>query len=295
MTFDLWLALLCAVLFSAGALLVKRANQLGVGPWETTLVSNLTTALGLMALWPMGGQIPSWSLWWQPAVVAVSFIAGQAFVFLAYHRGDVSVATPVLGVKIVLVAVFTTLIGGDHLPWQLWLGAVLSTLAVVLLNRTDRAPASGKAGMTVALAVGCALFFALFDALVQNWGPAWGAGRFLPVMMLMVAVLSLVAHPFFGGGMPRLKGGGAAWLWSGTGLIALQSTIFVAAIVVYKNAAPANVIFSSRGLWTVALVGLAGRWFQSSEQHAGGAVLRWRLIGAVVMMSAIALVMFGKR
>ena len=57
MTFDLWLALLCAVLFSIGSLLVKRANQLGVGPWETTLISNLTTALGLVCPWPMGGQV----------------------------------------------------------------------------------------------------------------------------------------------------------------------------------------------------------------------------------------------
>ena len=291
MTFDLWLALLCSVLFSIGSLLVKRANQLGVGPWETTLISNLTTALGLVALWPMGGQIPSWSLWWQPAIVAVAFIAGQAFVFIAYHRGDVSVATPVLGVKIIMVALFTTVLIGEKLSWQLWLGAVLSTLAVVLLNRTDRSPKSGKVGMTVMLSLGCAVSFALFDALVQKWGPAWGAGRFLPVMMLMVAALSLAAHPFFSKGRLALFGKGGPWLWSGTGLIALQSTIFVGAIVVYKNAAPANVVFSSRGLWTVLLIWIGGHWFHSSEQHMGAAVLRSRLFGAVIMMSAIALVM----
>lgn len=294
MTFDLWLALLCAVLFSIGSLLVKRANQLGVGPWETTLISNLTTALGFIVLWPMGGQVPSWSLWWQPAIVAVSFIAGQAFVFIAYHRGDVSVATPVLGVKIIMVAIFTTVLIGDRLSWHLWLGAVLSTLAVVLLNRTDRSAGSGKVGMTVLLALGCAVFFALFDALVQKWGPAWGVGRFLPIMMLMVAALSLAAHPFFSKGKLALFGKGGPWLWCGTGLIALQSTIFVAAIVVYKNAAPANIVFSSRGLWTVLLVWLAGHWFHSREQHMGAGVLRWRLIGAVVMMSAIALVMMRR-
>ena len=291
MTFDLWLALLCAVLFSIGSLLVKRANQLGVGPWETTLISNLTTALGLAALWPMGGQVPSWSLWWQPALVAVAFIAGQAFVFIAYHRGDVSVATPVLGVKIIMVALFTTVLIGDKLSWQLWLGAVLSTLAVVLLNRTDRSARSGKVGMTVMLSIGCAVSFALFDALVQKWGPAWGAGRFLPIMMLMVAAMSVAAHPFFSKGRLALFGKGGPWLWSGTGLIALQSTIFVGAIVVYKNAAPANIVFSSRGLWTVMLIWLVGHWFRSSEQHMGPGVLRWRLAGALIMMSAIALVM----
>ena len=294
MTFDLWLALLCAVLFSVGALLVKRANQLGVGPWETTLISNLTTALGLMSLWPMGGQIPSWSLWWQPALVAVAFIAGQAMVFIAYHRGDVSVATPVLGVKIIMVAIFTTVLIGDHLSWQMWLGAILSTSAVVLLNRTDRTGKKGPVGFTVLMALGCAVSFALFDALVQKWGPAWGAGRFLPVMMLMVAGMSLAAHPFFSRGKSSLFGTGAPWLWSGTGLIALQSAIFVGAIVIYKNAAPANVVFSSRGLWTLLLVSYAGHWFRSSEQHMGAGVLRSRLVGVLLMMSAIALVMLGR-
>lgn len=291
MTLDLWLALLCALLFSVGALLVKRANELGVGPWSTTLMSNLTTALGFVLLWPLGGQTVDWSLWWQPAIVAVSFIAGQAMVFMAYHRGDVSVATPVLGVKIIMVAVFTTLLIGDPLSWRLWLGAVLSTVAVVLLNRTDRSPQGGKVGMTVALSIGCAVSFALFDVLVQKWGPVWGVGRFLPVMMVMVAALSLGAHPLFGGGALMPPGAGRPWLWAGTGLIALQSTLFVAAIVVFKNAAPANVVFSSRGLWTVVLVWLAGHWFHSREQQMGAAMLRWRLTGAVVMMSAIALVM----
>lgn len=293
MTIDLWLALVCAVLFSTGALLVKRANQLGVGPWPATLMSNLTTAAGFIALWPLGGQVPAWSQWWQPALVAVTFVVGQALVFMAYHRGDVSVATPVLGIKVVLVAVFTTAFIGARLSWQLWTGAVLSTLAVVLLNRTERS-ASGKAGMTVLLTMGCAVNFALFDVLTQKWGQAWGVGRFLPIMMLMVAAMSLAAHPFFRGGRLGLTGAPSIWLWSGTLLIALQSTVFVAAIVIYQNAAPANVVFSSRGLWSVVLVWGVGHWFHSSEQRAGASVLGWRFAGAAIMMLAIALVMLGR-
>lgn len=293
MTIDLWLALLCALMFSVGALLVKRANQLGVGPWSTTLVSNLTTAAGFIALWPLGGQVPSWSLWWQPALVAFTFVVGQGLVFMAYHRGDVSVATPVLGIKVVLVAVLATILIEARLSWQLWAGAVLSTIAVALLNHTDRS-STGKIGMTVLLTMGCAVNFALFDVLTQKWGRQWGVGRFLPIMMLMVATMSLAAHPFFRGGRLGLTGKPAAWLWSGTALIALQSTIFVAAIVIYQNAAPANVVFSSRGLWSVVLVWLVGHWFQSSEQTAGASALRWRLAGAALMMLAIALVMLKR-
>lgn len=292
MPIDLWLSLLCAVVFAVGALMIKRSNQLGVRPWPTTLVSNLTTAAGLMLVWPLGGQIPAWTQWWQPALVAVLFIGGQALAFLAFHRGDVSVATPVLGVKIVLVAVATTLIVGDRLGWQLWTGAALSTLALVALNRTDRGSAR-RVGQTVLFAGGCALCFALFDVLVRKWASGWGAGRFLPIMMLMVAGMSLAAHPVLHRGPLGIRPPAGRWLWSGAALIGLQSTVFVTTIAVFKNVAAENVVFSSRGLWSVALVWLVGHWFHSQEKTLGGKVLAWRLTGAALMTAAIGVVVLG--
>ena len=293
MTFDLWLALLCGFLFAVGALLMKRANELGIGSAATTLVSNLSTAAAIVCLWPLGGQIPSWSLWWQPFVVALLFVAGQGFVFMAYHRGDVSLATPILGVKIILVAIGAAWFLAEPLSWRMWTGAGLSTLAVALLNRSG-SKTGGKTGVTILLAGGCALSFALFDVLVQKWGPAWGAGRFLPVMMVMVAVISLAAHAVWGRGPLGLTGPPAPWMLAGSAIIAVQSAIFVSAIVIYKNAAPANVCFSSRGLWSVVLVWVAGHWFHSHERLHGAAAMRWRLAGAALMMAAIALVMLGR-
>ena len=57
------------------------------------------------------------------------------------------------------------------------------------------------------------------------------------------------------------------------------------------GAARANVIYSSRGLWSVVAVWAVGHWFGNREQHLGASVLRWRLAGAVLMMAAIALVL----
>lgn len=291
MAVDLWLSLLCAFLFSVAALATKRGNELGVGAWTTTLVSNLLTVAGFLCLWPMGGTFPGWQWLWQPAVVALLFIGGQGLAYLAFHRGEVSVATPVLGLKIVLVAAAVSLLIGAPLGARLWMAAVMSTLAVALLNRTDRVQA-GRVGWTVLLAGGAAAGFALFDVLVQKWGPSWGAGRFLPVMMLFVAAFSLAIHPF----MPRQTASTCrsawAWLIAGSTVMAIQSTVFVTVILVYQNAAPANVVYSSRGVWSVLLVWLVGHWFQSAEQAHGPQVLRWRLVGAGLMSLAIALVVW---
>ena len=63
------------------------------------------------------------------------------------------------------------------------------------------------------------------------------------------------------------------------------------ALLSMGQAAPANVLYSSRGLWSVMLVWLVGHWVQSREQHLGVRVLAWRLAGAVLMMAAIVLVL----
>ncbi len=66
---------------------------------------------------------------------------------------------------------------------------------------------------------------------------------------------------------------------------------FVGTIAHFGNAAPANVVYSSRGLWTIVLIWVIGHWFTSREQHLGREILLWRLAGAALMMSAIVLVL----
>jgi hypothetical protein len=70
----------------------------------------------------------------------------------------------------------------------------------------------------------------------------------------------------------------------------VQSITFVSALAVFGKATNANIIYASRGLLSVLLVWMIGHWFQNAEQHLGPKVMRWRLIGTLLMMSAIVLV-----
>ncbi|MBI5774619.1 MAG: DMT family transporter [Verrucomicrobia bacterium] len=283
------LPLCAALLYVVGALLVKRSGDFGVGVWRTAFISNLTSALIFQLLLPLGGTFHV-ELLWQPALVGVLFLLGQLLNYLALQRGDVSVATPVLGVKIILVALFTTLLLTQGVSAKLWAAAALSSLAIALLNRTGGAK-HHHVGSTILYAGSSAAMFALFDVLVQKWSPAWGAGRFLPVMLGFVAVFSVVLIPFFHAPLTAVPRGAWPWLMGGCLFIGFQSLVFVMAIVMFRNATSANVLYSSRGLWSVVAVWAVGHWFANREQHLGAGVLRWRLAGAVLMMAAIALVL----
>ncbi len=286
------LPLTAALLYVGGALLVKRASDFGVGVWRTAFISNLVSAAIFQLALPLGGQW-HWELWWQPALVAVVFIFGQLLNFLALARGDVSVATPVLGVKIILVALFTTTLLAQVVPASLWIAASLGSLAIVLLNQTGGVR-HHHVGITIVCAGGSAAMFALFDVLVQKWSPGWGAGRFLPAMFLFVAVFSVALIPFFHAPLRAVSRESWPWLGGGCVLIGVQSLLFVTAVAKYRQATAANVIYGSRGLWSVIAVWAVGHWFANREQHLGAAVLRWRLAGAVLMLAAVVITLLRR-
>ncbi len=283
------LPLLAALIYVAGALLAKRSAELGVGVWRTAFISNLVSAALFALLLPFGSTFRG-DLLWQPALVAVFYLLGQLLNFLALQHGDVSVATPVMGLKIIFVAVFTTLLLASGVSLKLWAAAGLSSLAIALLNRTDGAPRH-NVGRTILYAGGSAAMFAIFDVLVQKWAPAWGLGRFLPVMLGFAALFSLLFVPFFHAPLREVPRAAWPWLLGACLFIGLQSLIFVSTLARFGGATTANVLYSSRGLWSVVAVWAIGHWFGNREQQLGARVLRWRLAGAGLMLAAIILVL----
>jgi drug/metabolite transporter (DMT)-like permease len=302
---QLFLPLIAAVLYVIGALLLKRASDLGADVWRTTRIINYTTAAVAVPLWLLGGTIPASTLWWQPPVAGLLFFAGQVFTLLALSKGDVSVATPVLGVKILLVALLSVVLTGDPIGARLWTAAGLSSVAIALLNldrghrfliRGPLPPGDARVGRTIVLAGLGAASYACFDVLVQKFSPAWGTGRIVPLAMASAAVYSIPLRRFdrAKARVHQASDGGRAytpWLAAGAVCFAVQGLTFISTISIYRQATSANVLYSSRGLWSVVAVWGIGHWFTNREQHLGARVLVWRFIGAILLMAAIVMVL----
>ncbi|MEO6742776.1 MAG: EamA family transporter [Chthoniobacteraceae bacterium] len=284
------LPLLGAFVFTISALLLKRASDFGAGLWRTAFVSNCVCAAIFSSLLAFGGPPVRWDLMWQPACVALCLFAGMLSQFLALEKGDVSVAVPVLGLKVIAVALMTPLLTNDHIDSRLWAAVLLSAVGIVVLNRKQDGRRPHNVGITLLAAGFAAAVFGLFDVLVQKWGPAWGAGRLLPIVYAMNGVLSLALIPKFRAPLSALPSAAWKWLIPATCALGVQSILFVGAITVYGKATIANVIYSARGLMSILAVWLVGHWFSNAEQGLGRRTLAWRLLGAALMLSAIILV-----
>jgi len=286
--------LICALVYVFGALAVKRAATMGVGVWRTSFLSNWTIALIFVPVWFwQHGSIHPLSDYWQPLLTAALFVVGQVLTFLALSRGDVSVVTPVLGSKVILVALFSSILRIGHVPMKWWIGAACSTAAILLLH-LGAVGAEKKQQSVIApaiLAFCSAAAFSFNDVLLQKWLPAWGGGSFLPPMFLLVGIISLGFIPFFSAPLAQLNG--PMWRWVGPGvlLMGLNNGGIVLAIGLVGSATAVNILYSIRGLFSVIGVWLVGHWFHSGEKNLGVRVMRWRLVGATLMGAAIVLVL----
>ena len=284
--------LTCAFLYVVAALMLKRASALGVGVWRIGFLANWVMFLSYLPWWlaQPGESGQAWMDYWQPAVTAGLFFGGQALTFLALSRGDVSVITPVMGTKVILVALFSSLLRVGEVPLQWWLGAALSTAAIALLHLGVESRRR-NVGRTVLLVFGSATAFSLGDVLLQKWVPAWGMGNYFPPMFLIVGLLSCGLIPFFSAPLSALPAAAWRWVVPGALLLAVNNAGVVLAVVLVGSATAVNIIYSVRGLFSVLLVWLIGHWFANDEKHLGGRVLRLRFVGAALMVAAIVLVL----
>ena len=291
MPFRVVLPLAAAIVYVAAALFLKRATESGAGVWRLTRTCNFVAAIFFAPLWLLGGNLPS-ELWWQPAVAALLFMSGQFLTMIALRVGDVSITTPVLGVKVVLVALLTSVLLRERLTAGVWTAAFLSSVGIGLLH-FSRPRAGSRVGTTILIAGLAAASYALFDVLVQKWSAAWGAGRFLPVMMGFAALYSLPFRPARGNAVAPGSEKAAAWTIAGAVCLALQAILFVSSIAIYRQAAVANVLYSSRGLWSILAVWAVGHWLGNYEARVGPGHLAWRIAGATTLIIAILCAVWG--
>ncbi|MCH1495061.1 MAG: EamA/RhaT family transporter [Rubripirellula sp.] len=288
----LLLPLLASLLFVGALIFMKRASEAGANSVTTLCISNLGSGIIFSVFWSLGGTFRGWGEIWQPAVIAGLFVLGLTFTFAAIEKGDVSIATPIFGVKVVFVAFLVTLMGLQELPASVWEAAIMATLGIGMIQWTGRGK-THHVSLTVALALAAALSYATFDVLVQRWAPAWGVGRFLPIVYWIVGLSSLPLLPKLPWQEIR-KRRVFVPLAAGSLLISLQAICIVSTLAIYGDAARVNVVYSLRGLWGVVLAwAVAKRWGGAEADHSGRTMVA-RLVGAIILAGAVALVVLSE-
>lgn len=239
------------------------------------------SALVFPVLTVMGGTMQPLSLLWQPAIVGSLFLVGQLLTFLAVHRGDVSVATPVLGVKVLLVPALAPVFVQGELTAQVWMAAAVAVVGIALVQARDESVDRSRIVASVGFALLAALSMTLFDLLLQRWAPNWGAGYFLPIVFGFSAVLSLIFLPLADSPARLRKLDIVRPLAVGSVLMAIQAIGMTLTLGLFGDAARVNIVYSLRGLWGVLLTWFVAHQLGESDSIPGHRIMAIRLAGAV--------------
>ena len=227
---------------------------------------------------------------------------GTIFTVVAIRTGDVSLVTPVLGMKVVMVAVGSVVLIGQELSGALWWAAILASAGVFLLGgNAFFQRGAGTSAKMVLMAVGLTLVSAAFFATTDVWlgghAKAFGPLAFLSVMIVSVGGFSVVLNPVLlrGGDPAEMKlraipQAARKWVIGGALLVAVQAATLGLALALFRDPTGANIVYSSRGLWAVmgawllpALVGVP----EFSKERGGTSLLLWRFSGTVLLTAGI--------
>ena len=292
MPYHLLYPLFSSVTFVFGVMLVKQGISRGASPWTPTFVANLWLAIVFGAVGFSQGEMLPTSGWWPAAAIGLCFVLGQLFTYLAFQLGDVSVATPVFGVKVLIVAVLMALVTGEIVPARIWSGAILAASGVALVQSTGLKQSREKRrsiSITIGLVMTAALMLSLFDIALQHWGPQYRSTLLLPAMFAAAFVLSLGFLPWVDSVKSLRKQGAFRWILAGTLLMALQAVSMSWSLSRYGDAARINIVYSLRSLWGVLIAWSLAHLMGGAEAEHGRRIMLTRLAGAVLLTGAVVL------
>jgi drug/metabolite transporter (DMT)-like permease len=289
----LFVPFFCAIVYALASLLFKRGYDEGAGTMESFHWSNLIgMPIFLPLFWLKTDGIAAAELW-RPVLCAFIIYVSSWVTFLAMKLGDVSLVTPVLGTKVILVALFSVLLTQLPLSVPMGVACVLATVGVFLMSRSPQGPGAApprQLGLTLALCFGSSAGFGLTDVLIQMWADPYGGFRFLAIIPQVIGLFSLALLPWQARGKMRLPQ--AAWPWVGGAgvLLALQSLAMGIALGFFNDATGVNVVYSTRGLWSIVLVLVVGRALGIHERTTTTRqTMAYRGIGCILILAGVIL------
>lgn len=280
------------------------------GPLRLMVTAHLYLAVacgvGYLFMMPRGSAAQPAD--WQWAIVtsiavALFYLAGNTLLFFALRRSEASRIAPLLGIKIVLLALVTHFILGQALVTQQWIAVALATVAALMLGSSG-----GRLPWRVALlSIGACAGYVGSDTFIGEMWPAWlpaavtedaanesqrirASMTGMALVYVWCGLIATVLLPLAKPWQKRHWTGSAPyagfWLCA---MVCLFSTFALVGLVL------GNILQATRGLMSILIgVAVVKLGHHHIESHASLKVVIQRCLAAALMVGAIALYVTAK-
>ena len=287
----LLLALLAATGYTLASFFLKLAVLRHAKPSQLNLMANLALALIAQPFWLFDDPSKLNAHPILPLITCLAFLAGQYFTFWALANGDVSIATPLLGTKVLGATAINAAVFTVPIPPQWWLASLAAFIGIATVAWGAPGVPIRSAIQSGIFAIASALFFSLTDVLVQNWAGAFDPFPFLATMFGGVGILSTLINILFDNQALRLHRDSVPPLAAGSLLLGLQAVLVFLALAWTRDATATNIVYSTRSLITILAARAIGSHFGLREAALPRQILVLRLAGALSLFIAIILIL----
>lgn len=293
----LW-PIVCGLTYSLSTLFLKRGLVEGARMRQAVHITNFAVGIVVCPLYFFQTGPVAWHLIWQPVLMSLFFYYGGWLTVWAMRYGDVSLVTPLMGTKVVFVALGAVIFLGEQLPLLLIIAAGLTAIGIFTLGIPDIARTRATFGPATLLALLSVAMFACCDLMIKEWAKPFGQHAFIALASNGVAIISAIDVA-----LRQLPGrekfvwpgkGTRFWIWGSALLISVQATALGVVLATTGDATGVNVVYASRGLWAIVLVWLIGHWFGNRERHSAGKFYVWRVVGAVMLTAAVIMAVIAR-
>lgn len=224
---------------------------------------------------------------------SIFYMLGQLFLFAAIIRSEPSRVSPLLGMKIIILALISTAFFDSTFSLYQWSGIFLSCVAVYMLSNTGK-----KITITIFIFVLLACFcYSLSDLsikqLVSKFDgiPILKAASFsVAISYILCGIFGIIIFIFYRKNITL-----RTWKYS----LPFAVSWFLAIICLFSCFALIGVVFgnilqSTRGIISIVMGFILVRWgFDQMDAHISRAIFVKRILAAVLMTTAVVLYMAG--
>lgn len=289
----LLLPLIAAFFYALSSVFVKRGLRDGATMNQAFHINNIAVAVIFLPLAFLDSQAINWTLWYWPVLTGIGFFFGGWLTFIAIQRGDVSLVTPLLGTKVVFVAIGSVVFTAQSISVTLWIAALLTSLGIFLIGFRD-VRGIRHAAFTALITLTSASLFGLCDVMLTAWAAPFAPLTYLTISSLVVGLLTFVVWIAQGRGKILPAPGPRGWTIAGGVIVAGQAIMIGVALGFFNDATGINVVYASRGLWAVVLVYWFGKLLGNDERTTSGHHFGWRFVGTILLTAAVVMAVIAR-
>lgn len=280
---------LAAFFYCISIILVKYATRAKTLSGTSILVvNNMLSGLTFIPLILLDNTLPSLSNIWQPLLASAFCAVGNLATFICAERGEVSLMTPIMGIKILFVIMLSNIMLNNPLPHTITISGAICCLAVFIMGFSRKSISADKLRITILLAITACASYAICDVLMQKY--AHNFTRYAMLSLTSVAMpLSVIPFiPRLIREIPHCSKRTLIFGFSSGLFMLMEMYLMFRSIVGEVGASLCNILFNTRGLISIVLIFILGKFLSELKELNKSSALQ-RTIGASLILLAVAI------